>query len=53
MIENQKLIQLDKWEEVAKDTFDNKHFRYDIIRPFNCKWNLIYSGRNDGKSTAA
>lgn len=53
MIDNQKLIQLDKWEEVAKDTFDDKHFRYDIMRPFNCKWNLIYSGRNDGKSTAA
>lgn len=46
-------IQLNRWEEVAKDTFDNKHFRYDIMRPFNCKWNLIYSGRNDGKSTAA
>lgn len=48
-----KRVQPNIWQEVSDSVFDTKHFRYDVIRKFNCKWNLLYSGRNDGKSTAA
>ena len=44
-------ITNDEFDKYAKQVYDNDHFRYNIVKEQNCKWNTIYSSRNDGKST--
>ena len=46
-------ISLPDYNKTVSTIYDNDHFRYGVVEDRKCKWNAIYSSRNDGKSTGA